>query len=165
MYGEGLFVGYRGALETRREPQFAFGHGLSYTSFEYFNIGVSSSFSSSAKSADDLSVTLTVDVVNTGRLPGKEVVQVYVSDPVSSFRRPQRELKAFAKTALLQPGATERVEITLDKLAFSYWNDTTHNWVAEKGTFILSVAKDSTNEGQLVAKEVELEKTFTWRGL
>ncbi len=163
VYGEGVFVGYRGVLETQRTPTFEFGHGLSYTNFAWSDYKVSPF--APASSADDLALTVTVKVTNSGSLPGRDVVQVYVSDKVSSFRRPVRELKAFQKTALLQPGESEVVTLELDKYAFSMWDDTEGTWLAEKGQFGVAVATSSGDKAQVETKVVELGESFRWKGL
>lgn len=110
-------------------------------------------------------MTVSIKVSNTGQVAGRDTIQVYISDPVSSFRRPVRELKGFAKTGLLQPGESELVTIELDKYAFSLWDDAADTWLAEKGTFEVAVANSSTDEGQVERATIELEESFRWRGL
>ncbi|GAA5942574.1 beta-glucosidase H [Sporobolomyces koalae] len=163
LYGEGVFVGYRGVLETQRTPTFEFGHGLSYTSFDWSDFSISGF--TSAASADDLAVKVSVKVTNTGSLAGRDVVQVFVSDLVSSFRRPIRELKAFAKTKLLQPGQSQVVTLALDKYAFSMWDDTESTWLAEKGEFRVAVATSSADKAQVDDATIELKSSFRWKGL
>ncbi|BGP39734.1 hypothetical protein JCM10450v2_003703 [Rhodotorula kratochvilovae] len=168
-YGEGIFVGYRGYMETKREVMFAFGEGISYTTFDW------SSLQTSGVEArgDDVSVTVSLTVKNTGSVAGRDVVQLYVAPPAPSpisaerYRRPALELKAFAKTRLLAPGESEQVSLSLDRTAFAYWRDSAigAGWVVDKGEYALVVARSSRDEGALRAK-VGLEKRLgPWRGI
>ena len=115
-YGEGLFMGYRGYDHRCIDPHFAFGHGLSYTTFD---LGVPAPSQTSFRAGDRL--TLHVEVTNTGGRAGSEVVQCYVSPRQSRLARPAKELKAFAKVRL-QPGESKTVELELDDRSFSYWD-------------------------------------------
>jgi beta-glucosidase len=135
VYGEGIFVGYRHYDAKNVEPLFAFGHGLSYTSFEYSNLKVSP-----AKTKDKIKVS--VDVTNTGKVAGKEVVQVYVSDIACSVPRPFKELKAFKKVNL-KAGEKKKVEFTLTKEALSFYDVKLKDWVAEPGDFEILVGSSS----------------------
>lgn len=128
-YNEGIFVGYRFTDKNRLKPNFPFGHGLSYTTFKY---GKASADKTTA-SADDV-ITVTIPVTNTGAREGKEVVQLYVSDPKSSVPRPVKELKGFKKISL-KPGETKTVafELTADEL--KYFDADKHDWVLEPGAF------------------------------
>ncbi len=135
VYGEGMFVGYRHYDANNVEPLFSFGHGLSYTTFEYSNLKVSP-----AQTKDKFNVS--VDVKNTGKAAGKEVVQVYVSDIAASVPRPPKELKAFSKVAL-KPGQKKKVEFTLTKDALSFYDVKTKDWVAEPGDFEILVGSSS----------------------
>jgi beta-glucosidase len=138
-YGEGLFIGYR-YYEARQAPvQFPFGFGLSYTSFEYANPQVSAA---TFKDVDGLSVS--VDVTNTGKLAGKETVQVYVHDRQSGLVRPEKELKGFAKVEL-QPGETKTVSIKLDFRSFAYYHPAYRGWISESGAFDLLVGACSAD--------------------
>src|SRR4029453_2042441 len=130
-YGEGLFIGYRGYDMCGQDVAFPFGFGLSYTTFELSQLEVTTSGS---VSDGNLAATVTVLVTNNGQATGGEVVQVYVRDPESSVRRPVRELKGFAKVEL-QPGESQRVSVTLDQRAFSFWSILHHRWVVESGEF------------------------------
>lgn len=138
-YGEGIFVGYRGYEALDRAVLFPFGYGLSYTRFDYSHLRVSQPSFSVGET-----LTVSVDVTNTGARAGKEVVQVYVHDPVSRLRRPPKELKAFAKVAL-EPGETRTVSLTLDPRAFSYYDPTYSQWVAEAGEFEILVGSSSAD--------------------
>jgi beta-glucosidase len=138
-YGEGLFIGYR-SYDARQVPVlFPFGFGLSYTTFAYSNLRVSSS---SFKDVDGL--TVSVDVTNTGALAGKEVVQVYVHDPESGLVRPPKELKGFAKLAL-QPGETKTVSIALDFRAFAFYHPGYGQWITEDGAFDILVGASAAD--------------------
>ncbi len=138
-YGESLYIGYR-YYDAKNEPvQFPFGHGLSYTSFEYSNARVSAH---EFKDVDGL--TISVDVTNTGKLAGKDVVQVYVHDHSSALPRPPKELKAFAKVAL-QPGETKTVSLRLDFRAFAFYNPAYRRWVTEDGEFDILIGASSAD--------------------
>jgi beta-glucosidase len=128
-YEEGVFVGYRHYDANEIEPLYPFGHGLSYTTFEYGELRVEES--------DD--VVATIAVTNTGSVAGKEVVQLYVSDVEASVPRPPRELKAFEKVTL-EPGETKDVRLTLERRAFQFWND---GWTLEPGEFELMCGSSS----------------------
>ena len=162
LYGEGLFVGYRGYDETDRAPMFSFGQGLSYSSFEWSPIELVSFHQ--PKSAQEISVQVQVAVTNASDRPGSEVIQIYVSDPVCSYRRPLKELKGFAKV-FLNPGETRTVLVKLDKLALSFYNDVQKCWVAEEGDFIITAAQSARTEDQKSHVEIYLERTLTWTGL
>jgi beta-glucosidase len=135
-YGEGIFVGYR-YYDTRGvEPLFPFGHGLSYTTFEYSNLKVATS----GKLGEPIEVSVTVK--NNGSRAGKEVVQLYVSDRQSSLPRPVKELKGFKKVEL-QPGEGQVVSFSLDRRAFSFYDPYQSKWVAEPGEFAVLVGSSS----------------------
>ena len=136
-YKEGLFVGYRGVDKYKTKPLFAFGHGLSYTSF---SLGKAIADKSEMTREDKISFTLSV--TNTGSCAGSEVVQLYVSDVKSSLPRPLKELKAFKKV-FLQPGETQNVTLTIDVDALSFYDDSKQNWVAEPGDFMALIGTSS----------------------
>jgi beta-glucosidase len=147
LYGEGIFVGYRYYDAKKVAPQFPFGHGLSYTSFKYSNLKVSP-----AKATSDDRINVTIEVKNTGKVAGKEVVQVYVADVASRVVRPPKELKAFRKVNL-NPGETKTVEFTLDKEALSFYDPELKDWVAEPGEFEIllgSSSRDIRAKGKFV---------------
>ena len=137
LYEEGIFVGYRHYDAKNIKPLFPFGHGLSYTSFKYSNLNISPA---EAKAGDKIKVS--VDVKNIGKVAGKEVVQLYVSDVVSRVPRPPKELKAFQKISLL-PGETKTVRFTLDIEALSFYNPALKKWVAKPGKFEILVGSSS----------------------
>jgi len=138
-YGEGLFIGYRW-YDAREIPvQFPFGFGLSYTTFEFSNPKVS------AKQFKDVEgVTVSVGVTNTGKLTGKEVVQLYVHDHKSKLVRPPKELKGFAKVEL-QPGETKTVNFALDFRSFAYYDPAYKQWVTEDGDFDILIGSSSAD--------------------
>jgi beta-glucosidase len=138
-YGEGIFIGYR-YYDAKQVPVlFPFGHGLSYTSFMYTNLKVSAQ---TFKDVDGLKVS--VDVTNTGKLVGKEVVQVYVHDHKSALVRPPKELKGFTKVEL-QPGETKTVSIPLDFRAFAYYHPGYNKWITEDGEFDILVGASAAD--------------------
>ncbi|MBD5230226.1 MAG: glycosyl hydrolase [Bacteroidales bacterium] len=155
-YKEGINVGYR--YTDRLKPShvnYAFGHGLSYTTFELGK----ATLSASTLPADG-AVTVTVPVTNTGNREGKEVVQVYVRDVKSSVERPYKELKAFRKVSVA-PGETVDVTLTLSKEAFAFYNDKTRQWEVEPGKFEILIGNSSAN----ITSRLPLNVTtpLTWK--
>jgi beta-glucosidase len=144
LYGEGIFVGYRAFDHMGIEPRFPFGHGLSYTSFEYGPATVDHDI------IDAGTVTVSVPVTNSGGRTGAEVVQVYVADLASRLVRPPQELKGFAKV-MVEPGETKTVTIELNERAFSYWDPAEAAWVCEPGEFELRVGSSSRDIRTTVA--------------
>ncbi|MFW5872527.1 MAG: glycoside hydrolase family 3 C-terminal domain-containing protein [bacterium] len=137
LYGERIFVGYRYYDEKKIEPLFPFGHGLSYTQFEYSDMNVS------AQEISDKDVlNVSVKVKNTGSVKGKEIVQLYVSDVESTLQRPEKELKKFAKVELA-PGEEKVVTFQLNGRDFSYYDAKRDMWIAESGQFVISAAASS----------------------
>jgi beta-glucosidase len=146
-YGEGIFVGYRGYDATARKVSYPFGHGLSYTTFEYADLV--------AEVTGGPTVTVTCTVTNTGERAGKEVVQLYVNDVEASVARPVRELKAFAKVAL-EPGETQQVAFTLSSRDLSFWSELHHRWVVEAGEFELAVGASSRDLRLTATVEIDV---------
>lgn len=132
-YGEGLFVGYRGYDALHREVAFPFGHGLSYTSFEYSDVTVTAN-------GNEVSVELTV--TNTGGRAGREVVQLYAGKPVSEVVRVPRELVGF-HVVELEPGASQRVRISIGPDELSFWSVLDQAWAVEPGEYRLEVGASS----------------------
>lgn len=126
-YTEGIYVGYRWYESRGIEPLFAFGHGLSYTTFEY-----GKAKASSRVMKDKLQIS--VPVTNTGNVAGAEVVQLYIADKEASVDRPVKELKGFEKI-WLEPGQTGTVKFTVDREAISFYDEDAHDWKAERGVF------------------------------
>jgi beta-glucosidase len=139
VYGERIFVGYRYFEAREIEPLFPFGHGLSYTSFDYEGMTVSA-----RETSDSEGLEVTVSVRNTGEVAGKEVVQLYVSDPESSLQRPPKELKGFAKVAL-DPGESKEVRFTLASRDFSFYHPGHSRWIAESGAFEIAAGASSAD--------------------
>jgi beta-glucosidase len=136
-YREGIYVGYR-YYDYRKMPVlFPFGHGLSYTAFSYSNLRLDKK---ALKDTETLGVS--VDITNTGKVPGKEVVQLYVGDKTGAAERPLRELKGFEKIALA-PGETKTVSFTLDKRSFAWYNTDINDWYVASGDYEISVAASS----------------------
>lgn len=136
-YNEGIYVGYRFIDKNGLKPTFPFGHGLSYTTFEYGKATVDKT----AGTADD-TFTVTVPVTNTGKVNGKEVVQLYISDVKSSVDRPVKELKGFSKIELA-PGETKNVSITVSGDDLAFFDADKHEWVVEPGVFEALVGSSS----------------------
>ena len=136
-YKEGIFVGYRGVEKYKTRPLFAFGHGLSYTTFR---LGKAQADKNSISGDEPLHITLSV--TNTGRQAGAEVVQLYLRDVKASVERPAKELKAFEKV-YLQPGESRDVTFTIDRQSLSFYDETRGQWTAEPGAFEALVGTSS----------------------
>ena len=138
LYGEDIFVGYRYYEKISRPPLFAFGHGLSYTTFEMSDLKVEVDTTSS-------NIKASVQVRNTGDREGEEVVQVYVSQKAPTVTRAVKELKTFAKVKL-QPGKSDTVSVEMTAHdALSFWNELTEQWVIEDGTYTVHVGNSSAS--------------------
>jgi len=135
VYRAGLFVGYRGYEHNGVEPQFPFGHGLSYTTFRYSHLSVK-------PLAGDASFEVSFDVTNTGAREGSEVAQLYVGEGHPRLPRPPKELKGFAKVAL-KPGETKPIRISLDARSFAYFDPDAKAWRADAGEFNVNVGHSS----------------------
>jgi beta-glucosidase len=146
-YGEGIFVGYRYYDKKKLAPLFPFGHGLSYTSFKYGRLKLGSK-----KISINETLTVKVDVTNTGRVAGREIVQLYVHDVKSTFARPEKELKAFQKVEL-KPKQTKTLTFTLDREAFWHFNDAKNKWDHEAGEFEILIGASS--------RDIRLQESFT----
>ena len=147
-YKAGLYVGYRWADKYDVEPLYAFGHGLSYTDFTY---GEAKCAKSSVRAGADVKVS--IDVTNTGKVAGKEVVQLYISDEESYLERPVKELKGFKKV-YLEPGETKTVEFVIEPDMLKFFDDAKHDWVLEKGKFTAFVGASSRDIRSEVSFEV-----------
>ena len=128
-YKEGIYVGYRWIDKQKLKPAFAFGHGLSYTTFKVSNLRCA------FNETTDGNMTFKVDVTNTGDRLGADVVQLYITDVKCSVDRPVKELKAFQKV-IIKPGETQTITLNTDKRALSFWDETTGDWKTEPGDFI-----------------------------
>ena len=138
-YKEGIYVGYRWVDKEKTHPLFAFGHGLSYTTFNLSNLRAS------AKNINrDGNITFTVNVKNTGKRDGAETVQLYIHDAKSSLDRPYKELKGFTKVSL-KAGESRDVEISIDNNALCFYDDKAQAWISEAGDFEAFVGDASDN--------------------
>ncbi|MFT4294182.1 MAG: glycoside hydrolase family 3 C-terminal domain-containing protein [Micropruina sp.] len=159
-YGEGLLVGYRWYDERKLDVRFPFGHGLSYTTFEYGD--------AAARVTESGDVLVTVPVTNTGAVAGREVVQAYVSLPGSAVQRAPRELKGF-RSVLVEAGQTVDVEVLLRHEDLAYWDLRVDRWVVEPGRYTVEVGASSRDlrsqtafelAGEVVRTPITLNSTF-----
>jgi len=157
-YREGIFVGYRYYDKKEMEVLFPFGYGLSYTTFEYSDLRLDKK-----EMTDQDTLRVSVKVKNTGKMPGKEVVQLYVRDVESSVIRPEKELKGFEKVEL-NPGEEKEVVFTLDKRAFAYYDVELKDWHVESGEYEILVGKSSRDivlkDTVYVKSTVQIRKKF-----
>ncbi len=137
VYNEGVFVGYRYYDTKEMNVLYPFGHGLSYTSYEYSDLELSQS-----SITDKDTLTVSVTVTNTGNIAGKETVQLYVADKTGYAFRPIKELKGFEKVEL-QPGESKEVIFTLDARSFSFYNEEMKDWFAASGKYEILIGKSS----------------------
>lgn len=158
VYDEGVFIGYRGFEAAGTEPLFPFGHGLSYTTFEYDGLAVRRVADGDAPGGARWEVSF--DVTNTGARAGAAVAQLYVADPEARVRRPPKELKGFRKV-LLEPGETQRVTVHVDGRSLAYWDVDRGQWRADAGLFRLMVG--SSSERIHLSGELDLEESLTFR--
>lgn len=157
IYGEGIYVGYRHYERSKIAPLFPFGHGLTYTTFEY---GTPSASSTVLSESED--ITITVPVTNTGSVAAHEIVQAYVKDVRSSLPRPEKELQAFGKV-FLQPGETKDVVLRLNKYSAGYFDTSLGQsgaWIAEEGAFEVLIGASSADIRTKVSFEVK--ESFQW---
>lgn len=164
-YAEDLYVGYKHFVHRDIKPQFAFGHGLSYTTFALSDLTISE-----PQPGSELHLAVSVTVKNTGSCAGAEVVQAYLTLPTSSLSHgtfvdvthPPVQLRAFAKI-LLEPGESKKAFLTLDRLALSYWHDVFDKWVVEKGEYTLYVG---TGVDKLdLEGRFKVDKRIEWSGI
>ena len=153
-YGEGVFVGYRYFSTYDVKPLFCFGHGLSYTSFKYDDL------KAEVKEKDnDVYVEVSFKVTNTGKREGKETAQIYISDEISSVKRPKLELKGFVKVSV-EKGKSKEIKIKLDKRALAFYSVDRKSWVIEKGNFNVFVG--SSVEDIRLSKEISVDSEYTF---
>lgn len=146
-YEEDIYVGYRYFDSFNQQVSYPFGYGLSYTTFEYANPAIK---------AENGVYTVTVDVKNTGKMAGKEVVQLYVSAPdAAASNKPDKELKAFAKTKELKPGETATVTLTVKASDLASFDEETSSWVVEGGSYKFLVAASSRDIKAELAADAE----------
>ncbi|MDR1646377.1 MAG: beta-glucosidase [Tannerellaceae bacterium] len=142
VYEEDIFVGYRYFDTFGKAVSYPFGYGLSYASFD-------------CKAELGQGTTVSVTVTNTGSRPGKEVVQLYVSAPQGDYFRPEKELKAFAKTQILEPGASETLTLTFDGADLASFHEKENAWIVDPGTYRLRIGFSSAD----IRQELSLEQT------
>lgn len=143
-YKEDIFVGYRHFTTNNVKPLFPFGFGLSYTTFAY---------GKPSGHATGNDIVISVDVTNTGKVAGKEIVQIYSSVQQSNVPRPAKELKGFAKTKLLQPGESETLHIAIPKEELNYYDESQHGWKLASGTYTFHVGTNVNDiKGRLNVK-------------
>lgn len=157
-YTDGIYVGYRYYETFKVQPSYEFGYGLSYTTFEYSNLKLSSPKFSGK-------LTVNVDVKNTGKVAGKEVVELYLNAPALKIDKPAEELKGFAKTRQLQPGESQTITLVLDARSLASFNPAASAWIAEAGTYTVKVGASSKDIRQTstftLAKETLVKKEST----
>ena len=154
-YREGIFVGYRHYVTNKVRTAYPFGFGLSYTTFRYKEMTV--------EDAGDY-YSVKVNVENTGRYSGKEVVQIYVKAPGKDMDKPSRELKGFAKTETLAPGQSQTVEVRIPKDLLASYDETRSGWATEKGAYSFIAAKDA--DTPLLTRKVRIaEPSFVPTGI
>lgn len=155
IYEEGIYVGYRYFNTFGVKTSYPFGFGLSYTSFSYKNLSISS------KKFKE-SMTISIKITNTGKVDGKEVVQLYISAPRKSMDKPTIELKGFAKTKLLKPGESETIQFNITEKDLASFDTKRTSWVAEYGAYTIKIGSSSESikaEGKFsVKKEIIVEK-------
>ena len=146
VYEEGIYVGYRWFDTKGIEVSYPFGYGLSYTTFEYSNPVIV---------PGKKETTVTVDVKNTGNYAGKEVVQLYVTAPKGNLDKPAQELKAFTKTAELQPGETQTVTLVVKNEDLASFDEAQSAWVVDAGTYNFHVGASSRDIKATLAADVK----------
>ncbi|MFT4928297.1 MAG: beta-glucosidase, partial [Phenylobacterium sp.] len=149
LYKEGVFIGYRWFEQQNIAPLFSFGHGLSYSQFDFSDIQLSSD-----TLRNDEVLTVTAMIKNVGKVAGSEVVQLYLHDKHASVKRPIKELKGFSKV-FLQPGESQPVSITLNKRDLSFWDINSNDWLAEPGDFEVMLGSS--------VSDIKLKRKFNYR--
>ncbi len=154
-YEDGIYVGYRYYTTFKVKPAYAFGYGLSYTKFEYSDLKLNSENFQNQ-------LTATVRVTNKGKVPGKEVVELYLTAPKGTLDKPSLELKAFAKTGLLSPGASETVTLTLNAKDLASFDTDQLSWIAAAGNYEIKIGASSEDiklsKGFKLEKDIVVEK-------
>ncbi len=154
-YEEGIYIGYRYYNTFNVKPAYEFGYGMSYTSFKYGSLKLSSaSFNNK--------ITATITVTNSGKVAGKEVAELYLTAPAKNLDKPAEELKGFAKTRLLEPGESQTLVFTLNAASLASYDTNSSSWVAEEGTYSVKIGASSSNIQQTasfqLANDIVTEK-------
>jgi beta-glucosidase len=144
IYEEGIYVGYRYYNTFNVKPAYEFGYGLSYTSFDYNNLKLSTT-------TFNKTISATVTIKNTGSVAGKEVVELYISAPAKKLDKPTEELKGFAKTKLLKPGESQAISFTLNAADLTSFDTKSSSWMAEAGKYTVKMGSSSNNIKQTAA--------------
>jgi len=154
-YEEGIYVGYRYYNTFNIKPTYEFGYGLSYTDFKYSDLALSSN-------TFDKKISATVTITNSGKVAGKEVVQLYISAPTNKLDKPTEELKGFIKTSLLKPGQSEKIKFTINPEDLASFNTDVTAWIADSGSYVVKIGSSSINFKQTanfnLPKELVVEK-------
>ncbi len=154
IYEEGIYVGYRYYSSFGKKTAYPFGYGLSYTQFKFSDLSLSAPILNGAIQA---SVTIT----NTGTVAGKEVAELYISAPTNKLDKPIAELKAFAKTGLLAPGASQTINFTITAADLASFQTASTSWIADAGDYTVKIGtaeETFASAGFKLAKEVVVEK-------
>ena len=151
-YAESIWVGYRWFTTEGKNVSYPFGYGMSYTTFEYSKPSV--------KADKDGNLTATVTVTNTGSVAGKEVVEVYVAAPAGGLEKPARELKAFDKTDLLQPGASQTLTFKITPYELASFNIDANQWETASGSYTLYFSKNANDTATSASVNVRKPSTF-----
>ena len=151
-YGEGIYVGYRYYDTKEIKTQYPFGYWLSYTTFKYSNLKLSANTLNTEKNDK---IKISVDITNTGKVKGKEVAQLYITQNISSIDRSEKELKGFGKIEL-NPNETKTVTMEIDKRDLSYYDEIKKEWIAEPGKYTIKVGASS--------KDIKLESELKVTG-
>lgn len=149
VYEEGIYVGYRYYNSFNIPVSYEFGYGLSYTSFEYSGLKLSSD-------RFNKSLTVSVNIRNTGKVAGKEAVQLYLGAPAVRLHKPESELKGFAKTKLLQPGESQTLTFVLDPMSLASFDPASSSWIADAGKYTVKIGASS--------KDIRLTAQFSLPG-
>lgn len=142
-YEEGIYVGYRYYNTFNVKPAYEFGYGLSYTNFTYSKVILNSTNFTKP-------ITATVTITNSGNTAGKEVVQLYITAPAGKLYKPAAELKAFAKTGLLQPGQSQKITFTITAADLASFHTASTAWIAEAGNYTVKIGASSTDIRQTI---------------
>lgn len=150
IYEEDIYVGYRYYSTFKVPVSYEFGYGLSYSTFDYRNVKLNSdSFQEQ--------LSLNVDIKNTGKFKGKEIVQIYISAPKGKLEKPELELAAFAKTGLILPGETESLNFEINAKDFASFHEQSSSWIVSPGVYSIKIGSSSTNIKQSISFEVDNE--------